>query len=223
MQTLQKGILLQGPVSKWTKDIIKEYRKNFPDTHIHLSTWTGENTEGISCDVSCIEPPPFPSPHKSTVNFQIVGTQEGLKRVHGDVILKCRPDQFIHNKEIFNIFEKSCPKNKIMIPNLGTYDSIDYRTSDFCQLATRSMLSDYWDSMPLFDGSFAVEAAKHLTKNYVVNIRKDNSTWNLALKKYFYVKDFHSDFQIEWEKINKFEGYQELYTRASPKRAPTDT
>ena len=45
---------------------------------------------------------------------------------------------------------------------------------------------------------------------------------NLALKKYFYVKDFHSDFQIEWEKINKFEGYQELYTRASPKRAPND-
>ena len=85
------------------------------------------------------------------------------------------------------------------------------------------MLSDYWDSMPLFDGSFAVEAAKHLTKNYVVNIRKDNSAWKLALKKYFYVKDFHSDFQIEWEKINKFEGYQELYTRASPKRAPTDT
>ena len=34
MQTLQKGILLQGPVSKWTKDIIKEYRKNFPDAKL---------------------------------------------------------------------------------------------------------------------------------------------------------------------------------------------
>ena len=222
MQTLQKGILIQGSVSEWTRDIVTEYRKNFPGVHIHLSTWTDQNIEGISCDVSCVEPPPLPSPHKSTVNFQITGTQEGLKQVRGDIILKCRPDQFIHNKEIFDMFEKLCSKDKIMIPNYGTYESIEYRTSDFCQIATKSVLLDYWNSIPIFDGSFAVEAARYLTKNYVVNIRKDNSPWMLALRKYFYVKDFHSDFQIEWEKINKFEDYQELYTRASPKRAPID-
>jgi hypothetical protein len=222
VQTLRKGILIQGPISKWTKDIVSEYQKHFPDAHIHLSTWVGENIKDISCDISRIVPPPIPSPHKSTINFQIIGTQEGLKKIDGDIILKCRPDQFIHNEKIFDMFEKSCSKNKIMIPNYGTYESFEYRTSDFCQLAAKSILSDYWNSMPLFDGSFAVEAARHLTKNYVVNVRKDNLSWQLALRKYFHVKDFHSDFQIEWEKINKLLDYQELYSRASLIRAPND-
>lgn len=223
MQSSDKGILLQGPVSKWTKDIVKEYKKNFPDVDIHFTTWKNEDVEGIDCDISYLDSPPLPTPHKSTVNFQIIGTQNGLENIHSDVILKCRSDQFIHNKRIFEIYEKECPKEKIMIPSLGTYESIDYRTSDFCQLSTKKILLDYWSSIPLFDGSFAVESARYMTKNYVRNIKNDNSSWNLSLKKYFYIKDFHSDFQIEWEKINKFYEYQELYTRASPKRASTDT
>ena len=192
MQSLDKGILLQGRVSKWTKDIVKEYKKNFPGIDIHFATWKNEDTKGIDCDISYLDPPPLPMPHKSTVNFQIVGTQNGLKNIHNDVILKCRSDQFIHNKKIFDLFEEFCPKNKIMVPSLGTYESIDYRTSDFCQLSTKKILLDYWSSIPLFDGSFAVESARYMTKNYVRNIKNDNSSWNLSLKKYFYIRDFHS-------------------------------
>ena len=43
MPDYKYGILLQGRVSLWTKDIITEYKTNFPDAHIVLSTWDTEN------------------------------------------------------------------------------------------------------------------------------------------------------------------------------------
>ena len=51
------GILLQGKISEWTVDIIKEYQNNFPSSTILLSTWTTENVENIPCDVIQIQPP----------------------------------------------------------------------------------------------------------------------------------------------------------------------
>ena len=53
-----------------------------------------------------------------------------------------------------------------MITNYGIYDSIDFRASDFCQVCTKSVLSEYWNILPLFDETFVVEAGTHMTKIY---------------------------------------------------------
>lgn len=205
------GILLQGKISDWTKDIINEYKINFPSAKILVSTWENENTSNLDCDVVKSEPPELPKPHKSTVNFQIVGCNAGLQNLKTDIIMKCRMDQFIHNKKIFEIFEDSCSPTKIMIPDLGTPINIYYRTSDFCQIGYRSVLLDFWSNIPLYDGIHYEEAATYLTKHYVLNVKKDDQPWNISLQKYFCVKSFHNDFQIEWQKLNEFDKYKNIY------------
>jgi hypothetical protein len=210
-------ILMQGLISEWTSDIVNEYLVRFPDTRILVSTWTTENVEKINCEIIQTKPPEVTKPHKSTVNYQIIGTSEGLKKINKDgIILKCRTDQFIHNSKIFEIFEKECPKNKIMIPNHGTFNFKDYRTSDFCQVATKKILEDYWLNIPTYDGQTLIDAASYLTQNYVRKIKRDKESWATILQKYFFIKDYHDVFQIEWEKLNKNEIYQDTYKRSFP-------
>lgn len=216
------GILLQGKVSDWTIDIVNEYQSNFPFAKIVISTWNNERSENIPCDVIKSIPPPLPKPHKSTVNFQIVGCNAGLKKLNTDIILKCRTDQFIHNKKIFEIFKNTCSSNKIMIPDLGTPSNMDYRTSDFCQIGYKSTLLDFWNKIPLYDGIHYEEAATYLTKYYILNTKNDHTPWQTALRKYFCVKSFHNDFQIEWQKLNDFDKYKTIYEKGFQNRTEID-
>ena len=220
-QTL--GILLQGKISSWTKDIINEYSEIFPTAEIILSTWENENLENINCKVIKSKLPPVPNSHPNTVNYQIVGCKAGLNNIDSDIILKCRTDQFIHNRKIFEIFLQSCSPEKIMIPEFGTASRIiEHRTSDFCQVAYRDVLLNYWNNIPLYTGIPFEESAKYLTKQYVLNTKNDYDPWKLTLKRYFYVKKFHEDFQIEWEKLNLFDNYKETYDLSYTNSAPID-
>jgi hypothetical protein len=207
------GILLQGKISSWTSDIVIQYQSIFPNAQILVSTWDDQNTKDIPCDVVKSAAPPLPEPHKSTVNFQIVECQTGLKKLKTDVIMKCRTDQFIHNKQIFKIFFNSCSKNQIMVPDLGTPKNIDYRTSDFCQIAFRQTLLEFWENIPLYDGNNYEEAGVYLTKNYLLNVKNNHQLWNSVLDKYFCIKSFHDDFQIEWEKLNNSDEYRSIYDK----------
>ena len=215
-------ILMQGGVSKWTSEIVNEYLIRFPDARILLSTWTTENVDKINCEIIQLEQPEIPKPHKSTVNHQIIGASEGLKKIDEGIIMKCRTDQFIHNSKIFEIYEKECPKEKIMIPNQGTYETLDYRVSDFCQVGTKKILDDYWSNIPLHNGKLQIESGQYMTKNYILKIRKDDGPWKLVLRKYFLVKDVHDVFLMEWEKLNEFEDYQGVYKRNFPVSAKND-
>ena len=103
MASNEFGILLQGRVSSWTNDIINEYKKNFPNAEIVFSTWKNENVDGINCKVIQSEKPSPTYPHSSNINLQIIGSREGLKEMSSEVILKCRSDIFIHNKNIFKV------------------------------------------------------------------------------------------------------------------------
>lgn len=209
----KKGILLQGKITEWTLDIISEYVNNFPSHEILFSTWTTEKTNDIECEVLKIEPPPKREQMAEyTVNHQILGTRAGLKKLQCDIVMKCRTDQFIHNSEIFKIFETSCDPQKIMVPNNGIQHSIDFYISDFCQVASKSLLEQYWNNMPIFSGNFLnVSPEIYLTKNYVQKIKHDLSPWKSIIDNYFCVKSFHLDFQIEWEKLIKSELYRKDY------------
>jgi len=211
-----KGILIQGRISAWTKNIIEEHKKNFPKANILVSTWTNENIDNIPCEVIQVDPPEPTHPYQLNVNLQKVGALAGLEKMNCDIIMKCRTDQFIHNKNIFRIYEQSCNHNKIMIPNYATLKTIDYYVSDLCQIATKDVLLDYWNIIPYYDGTFFGSAVIYLTLNYIIRGKKDLSPWDQCLKKYYYVKDFVSDFQIEWEKLEKLQVYKDTFEEWYP-------
>ena len=194
------GILLQGAVTDWSQRIVTEYQENFPDAEILYSTWKTQNVENITCDVLQLDEPEN-GPSSFHVNHQVKGALEGLKKMNADVIMKCRTDQVIRNKHIFELYEESNSKNKIMIPNFITFDDIDYWASDICQVATREILLEYWNSIEYFDGTILPHVEIYLATNYILHAKKDLSPWKEVLGKYFYVKDFVKDFQIEWLKM----------------------
>ena len=195
------GILIQGRVSSWTNDIVNEYKKNFPDAEIVFSAWKDEDVGGINCKVVQSEKPSPTYPHSSNINFQIIGCREGLKIMNSKIVLKCRADIFIHNKNIFNIFKEDCPPEKIMADNWCTLP-YDYRVSDFCLLGRKKVLDEFWNKMPLYDGSYPIPPESYFGKMYVTKIKNDNRLWKEIVNDYFYVRDYHLDFQIEWEKIS---------------------
>jgi hypothetical protein len=217
------GILMQGPISAWTIEIVKEYKKHFPESEILLSTWNSEKVEGITCEVIVSDEPKSTSPYQSNTNHQKIGVLNGLKKFSSEIVMKCRTDQFIHNKNIFKIFENYCPKHKMMIPNYCTIESIPYFASDFCQIAAKEILLDYWNSIPYYDGSFMIYHPEiYLTQNYVLLNKKDMRSWSICLKEYYYVKGYLEDFQIEWEKMAKNELYRKIFNDWYPKCVKPD-
>lgn len=216
MKNPKIGILLQGRVSKWTIPIIEEFKTNFPNSEIVLSTWHTENMDGIPCKVICDSPPEPTSPYRSTKNYQIIGCRNGLKEMNADIILKGRSDQFIHNPKIFDIFLEENSPDRIMYPHLGVRKGIkDYWIEDFCQISSRKTLLDFWNFMPFDDGKHEVAVEIYLTKNYVLKTKKDSRPWNSIKYEYFIPKDYHDVFQIEWEKIVNIEHYRETLSRES--------
>ena len=85
MTKSKMGILLQGRVSEWLPSIIQEYKMNFPDTMILLSTWNNENIEGIDCEVVKTEPPKPTHPHNPVA---ITWLNVGLGEPFGNKVLK---------------------------------------------------------------------------------------------------------------------------------------
>ena len=216
LEDIKTGILLQGRVSKWTIPIIEEFKSNFPNSEIVLSTWDTENTDGVPCKVICDSLPEPTSPYRSTKNYQIIGCRNGLKEMSADVILKGRSDQFIHNPKIFDIFLEENSPDKIMYPHLGVKKGVkDYWIEDFCQISSRKTLLDFWNMMPFDDGKHEVAVEIYLTKNYVLKTKKDSRPWNSVKNEYFIPKCYHDVFQIEWEKIVNIEHYRETLFRES--------
>ena len=79
------GILLQGKISEWTSDIIREYQVNFPRAQILVSTWQNENVDDVPCQVVKSKLPSRTFPYSNTVNHQIIGTKTGLENMNCDV------------------------------------------------------------------------------------------------------------------------------------------
>jgi hypothetical protein len=208
------GILLQGGVWEWTADIVDEYQNNFPNAEILLSTWDDQITDDISCEVIKTKYPAETSPHVSHINYQIVGCRAGLKKMKSSIIMKCRTDQFIHNRNIFELFlQPPCTIDKIMVarPQMGVYNKCDFFVNDFVQLAHKDILSEYWNLMPMYDGSYSVAVEIYLTRNYLQNIKKEKGSWSTLIDKYFCIKDEYLDWKKESLKEMKLEEYSKYY------------
>lgn len=209
MSDLKTGILLQGRISDWTRSIIEEYQINFPESEILLQTFS-DDISNIPCNViQSISPEPT-YPFQSTINFQIKGSQEGLRNMSADIIMKCRSDFFVHNPEIFNIFLEENIHGKIMYAEFNLKkEELGYWVADFSQVSYRDTLLEFWNSMPFDDGKVNVDTEIWLTKNYVLKTKNDSRPWNSIKSKYFIPKGYHEVFQIEFEKFVKYKRYQD--------------
>jgi|TARA_B110000495_G_scaffold187744_1_gene187405 hypothetical protein len=215
LSDLKTGILLQGRVSDWTRYIIEEYQTNFPESEIILQTFS-EDVSDISCDVVQSVSPESTYPFQSTINYQVKGSQEGLKKINADIVMKCRSDFFVHNPEIFNIFLKEETRDKIMYAEFGfKKEELEYWIADFSQVSYRKTLLEFWNNLPLDDGKGQVDTELWLVKNYVLKTKKDHGAWESIKQKYFIPKGYHDIFQIEWEKAVKLEYYQNDILRHS--------
>lgn len=209
MSKLTTGILLQGRISDWTKAIIEEYKMNFPESEILLQTFS-DNISDIPCKVIQSKNPKPTSPYQSTINFQIIGSQEGLKNMNAEIIMKCRSDFFVHNSNIFEVFLKENMYEKIMYAEFGLKkEKQEYWISDFCQLSKKEVLLDFWENIDLDDGKYSVDTEMWLIRNYILKNKKDKRPWNVIKDEYFFPKGYHEDFQIEFEKFVKFKHYQD--------------
>jgi len=209
LSKLTTGILLQGRISDWTKAIIEEYKMNFPESEILLQTFS-DNISDIPCKVIQSKNPKPTSPYQSTINFQIIGSQEGLKNMNAEIIMKCRSDFFVHNSNIFEVFLKENMYEKIMYAEFGLKkEKQEYWISDFCQLSKKEVLLDFWENIDLDDGKYSVDTEMWLIRNYILKNKKDKRPWNVIKDEYFFPKGYHEDFQIEFEKFVKFKHYQD--------------
>lgn len=209
MENLSTGILLQGRISDWTKEIIKEYQMNFPKSEIVLQTFS-EDISNISCKViQSISPKPT-SPFNGTTNYQVKGSQEGLKNMESDIIMKCRSDFFVHNPNIFDIFFNLNALEKIMYAEFDLKkENQEYWIADFCQISSRNVLLEFWNNTPFDDGKSHIDVEPWLVKNYILNTKNDTRPWNSIKDEYFIAKNYHHDFQIEFEKFVKYDRYQD--------------
>ena len=202
------GILLRGLVSEWTKYIIQEYTEKFPNTEIILSTWDHQDVTDLPCKIIQNEEP-TKQKFNSTINRMIVQMQKGLESINSEIILQCRTDQIIHNKNIFKIFEESC-QNKIMVPHLGT-ETRKYYCNDYCQLATKEKLAEFWFNMPFFESDEMIATEEYLTRQYVTKIKQDTSSWEDCQHNYFCFKGFFEDFKIEWYELANYPSYRDVF------------
>lgn len=208
---LKTGILIQGKIYDWTVHIIKKYFDIFPNSEIVLSTWTNEKIDNIPCIVIQTDPPEKTDPYYTTVNHQKKGALEGLKVMTSDLIMKCRTDQFILNDKIFELYSAKCMSEKIMIPNYPTVKNMDYFASDFCQIATKNILEDYWNGIPFYDGSFEIHPETWLASNYIIKNKQCYDSWQKCMDKYYLVQDFFSDFNIVWKKLYDDSNYMKTF------------
>ena len=218
------GIVIRGKITDWTPDIVREYQTNFPNSEIVVSTWNNQKTDDISCQVVKNEEPEMPSPHKSMINHQTTLAKKGLEKISADIIMVCRSDQFIHNKNIFKIYRNKCPKTKILVSTLPAFihgTPQDYRyayaINDMCQIAKSELMHKFWDHVPHFDGSKSISVIREIIKNYVKNMHKDDRDWKIVKDEYFYERDYYRDFKIEWLKPIKYERYRLLQYQAMKK------
>ena len=101
----QITFVIQGPIALPTKEVggtkrlVASIRRHYPKSKVVLSTWTGENVEGIDVDkiVFSRDPGSFPGmldgkDFPNNINRQILSTQAGLREVKTEFALKLRSD-----------------------------------------------------------------------------------------------------------------------------------
>jgi len=111
-------VVVQGPID-WSISAIysrpttlmltRQIRKLMPGARIVLSTWIGQNVEGLSYDIVVLSKDPgpqgvWPSYTPNNVNRQILSTTQGLDVVQTEYVLKIRSDIILLSTKFMDVY-----------------------------------------------------------------------------------------------------------------------
>ncbi|PMG05815.1 WavE lipopolysaccharide synthesis [Vibrio breoganii] len=173
------SVVVQGPVQALsdrnqdegiTQVCLKSVRKYLPGATIILSTWHGQNLEGLDYDelVLCEDPGQNirqynlkGEPHYFNNNRQIVSTIEGLKKVKTKYAVKLRSDNYLKSNDFVEYqkrFRKYSEdyrflKERVVVSDIFTRKiakglPVAFHISDFFYFGLTSDLILLWD-LPL--------------------------------------------------------------------------
>lgn len=170
----KNGILIQGALKKeedFTYETIKEYKKNYPEVTIVLSTWEDEEKnylekiKKLGCEILLNKKPEINGFGNN--NLQIISTQKGLKffkKLGIEYVLKTRTDQRIYDLRFLEFFENLLNRfpigesilnqnKRIITLNIGTCIDIPFLISDMLQYG---FIDDIWNmwNIPLQDKNY---------------------------------------------------------------------
>jgi len=91
-------IVLQGKIFSTTYSTAEQYLKLSFVENVIISTWEGESIESSNDRIQIIKSKlPERGNDKSTMNYQIVSSFEGIKQTKSSIVAKLRSDQMINN------------------------------------------------------------------------------------------------------------------------------
>ncbi|MFN3344303.1 MAG: WavE lipopolysaccharide synthesis family protein [Chloroherpetonaceae bacterium] len=154
-----------------TRRVLKSIRKHLPGSEIILSTWQGQNTDGLDYDVLVLTTDPGPNyfitPQgrvpDGNFNRQVIAVQEGLKRATRKYALKTRNDILFTGSGFLNFygkFPKRCDtwkvlREKVIVSNIYTHharrDNIDrcFNVSDHFHFGLKEDVQAIWSVEPV--------------------------------------------------------------------------
>lgn len=113
IDTKEISVLVQGPINmEITPQSIESVRKYLPEAEIILSTWVGSNTTSLDYDILVLSEDPggtivnWPHIITNNCNRQLVGIQNGLKKVKRKYCLKLRTDFILLNDNILKYWDR---------------------------------------------------------------------------------------------------------------------
>ena len=234
------AIIIQGPIvyeKNFTLETIKTYLKNFPGSHIVLSTWTGQDIKDfkkLKIDLILNEKPK--NSGISNINYQIVSTYNGIieaKKNNVTYVLKTRTDQRIYSekaldyfKDILRIFPLETgkiPRGRIITTDINTFRFRPYSISDMTLFGFYEDMFNYWNlktderEETKFKYKNVLEWSKHrlcevyLSTNYLEEIGK-NLNWTISNSWKTYIEYFcivdRSTIDLFWFKYEKNKEYR---------------
>ena len=172
-------VVVQGPVQTWldrpqdegiTKKCLLSVREFLPEAKLILSTWAGQDLDGLDFDELIISEDPGPNivgyhadggAMKENTNRQIVSSAAGLKGVDSRYAMKLRADNFLTGSgfmDLFQGFSRRCDEmrltqERVVVNNTFTRKyargyPVEFHLCDFFYFGLATDVLDMWD-LPL--------------------------------------------------------------------------
>lgn len=207
-------VVVQGPVQTFqdrpqepgiTRKCLESVRAFLPGANVILSTWPGQDLEGLDYDELVISEDPGPnirnfrtdgSPQYYNNNRQIVSTLAGLKHVKTPYAVKLRSDNFLTSNQFVELqtqYPARCEachflKERVVVSNVFSRKyakgfPVAFHLSDFFYFGLTEDLLRIWD-LDLLEDLTQPEPAPNTSKIAHFPIDCTQMFWLKALQKF---------------------------------------
>ncbi len=198
------SVVIQGPIvvtdDEVTKNLVKNIRNTIPSCEIIVSTWIGEDSEGIDCLVlKNQDPGDFTSSDRFLKNSKRLHTStlSGLRAATGEFCLKLRSDHTLEPAKLKRVFDLTYSSKMTLLVHSAPWHL--FLIDDKAQFGRLENLLELWDFN--FEDKYAELHAKFessKTLNVHAKIRGGGPYFDQILS-------FNSNVMNKIDKINLLE------------------